>query len=308
MASTSFKVLYEGTDIYPDISVGRCWGDQRAWGRLDKLTIDFGDTRNLWDRWGPKEGDRIAVEDGAARTGEMHIAHIVPQSSRFTVTAYPCPQSARVRRCKSWERVKLSQLLSEAAGRHGLSVETYGLDDFEYQYVEQDNESDLQFLDRRLTYEGAGMVVYDGKVVAYSGRWLESQDAVGELSVTPGVDYEFRDDSPRAYGSCTVTDGHVSGTYAAGDGKELVRVVPERISSIGEAERWARGLLRRANREAVRMTIRTDSMLRQYAAGSLLTLRASAAASWDGPAVVSAIRHDYYDHRAKVWLTKPLGW
>lgn len=304
----AFKVIYEGRDIYPDISVGRCWCDQHAWGSLDCLRIDFGDTRNLWDRWQPRAGDTIAVEDGAARTGLMYVSSVIPQSSRFSVTAYPAPQGARERRSKSWERVRLYQLLGEVAGRHGLSYETYGVENFEYQYVEQDNESDLQFLDRRLTYEGAGLVVYDGKLIAYSGSWLEGQGASGELSVVPGVDYEFRDDTARSYGACTVTDGTTSATWSAGEGKTLVRVVPERIGSVGEAERWAKGLLRAANREAVRMTIRTDSMLRGYAAGSVVDLSASAAASWDGPAVVSAIRHDFYDSRAKVWLTKPLGY
>ena len=117
------------------------------------------------------------------------------------------------------------------------------------------------------------------------------------------------DDSARSAGACEVTDGTTSGTFDAGTGGRLLRkVVPERISSVGEAERWARGLLRAENREATTMVIRTDSMLRQYAAGSVLDLSASAAASWDGTAVVSRIRHDYYDTKAKVWLTRPLGY
>lgn len=302
------KVIYQGTDIYPSISVGRCWHDERAWGSLATLTVDFGDTRNLWDRWHPVEGDTIAIEDGSARTGRMFVSSVVPQSSKFTVTAYPVPQSARERRCKSWERVRLYQLLGEVAERHGLTYQTYGLENFEYQYVEQDNESDLQFLDRRLTYEGAGMIVFDGRIIAYSGEWAESQATAGGIDVTPGTDYEFRDDSARAYGSCEVTDGSTSATWTAGEGKLLRQVVPERISSVGEAERWAKGLLRKANREAVQMVVRTDTMLRQYAAGSVLDLTAPSAASWDGPAMVSRIRHDFYDSRCKLWLTRPLGY
>lgn len=303
---SSLKVIYEGRDIYPDVSVGRCWHDMYAWGAIDNVTIDFGDTRNLWDTWHPAEGDEIALEDGAARTGKMYVSTVVPQSSHFTVRAYSVPQSARERRCKSWERVRLFQLIGEVAGRHGMSYETYGLDNYEYQYVEQDNESDLEFLDRRLTYEGAALIAYDGKLVCYSGLWAERQEAAGELIVAPGVDYEFRDDSARSYGSCTVTDGTVTATYTAGDGKNLLQVIPERMSSIAEGERFAKGLLRKANREAVRMTIRTDSMLRQYAAGSVLDLDASAAHSWGGKAFVSRMRHDYYDARCKMWLTKPL--
>lgn len=305
----SLRIIYEGVDIYPDVSVGRCWCDQRAWGGLDALTVDFGDARNLWDRWGPAPGDSIAVEDGAARTGRMLVSSVVPQSSRLTVTAYPAPREMRERRCKSWERVRLFQLVGEVARRHGLTYQTYGLENYEYAYVEQDNESDLAFLDRRLTYEGASLIVHDGALVCYSGLWAEGQAVAGGLSVAPGVDYEFRDDSARSYGACEVTDGTTTGAFDAGTGGRLLRrVVPERISSAAEAERWARGLLRAENREATRMVIRTDSMLRRYAAGSVLDLSASAAASWDGTAVVCRIRHDYFDSRAKVWLTRPLGY
>lgn len=304
---SGLKVYYQGVDIYPEVSVGKCWHDMRAWGAMEELSVTFGDTRNLWDSWQPKPGDEIAVEDGSARTGRMWVTHVVPRSSRFEVRALSAPESARERRCKSWERVRLMQLLSEVAQRNGLEVETYGIDDQEYQYVEQDNESDLAFLDRRLTLEGASMVVYDGTLVAYSGAWAEGQETAGSLEVVPGVDYEFRDDSARMWGSCTVTDGTTSGTFAAGDGKALVKVLPFRVSSVGEAERFAKGLLREANRESVMLTVRTDSMLRQYAAGSVLDLDASSAASWSGKAFVARMRHDYFDAKCKVWLTRPLG-
>lgn len=305
---SGLQVVYEGKDIYPDISVGRCWHEMHAWGSLDCLTVDFGDTRNLWDSWHPAEGDEIEVRNGTARTGRMYVSSVVPQSSRFTVRAYPVPQSARELRCKSWERVRLFQLIGEVAQRHGMSYETYGLENFEYQYVEQDNESDLSFLDRRLAYEGAAFIAFDGKLVCYSGLWAEQQDTAGGITVVPGVDYEFRDDSARAYGSCQVTDGTTTAAFTAGEGKMLLLVVPERMSSVGEAERFAKGLLRKANREAVRLTVRTDSMLRQYAAGSVLDLDSTSAASWSGKAMVSRMRQDYYDERCKIWLMKPLGY
>lgn len=301
------KVIYEGVDIYPDVSMGRCFDDMRGWGGMDALTVDFGDTRNLWVSWNPAEGDTIRIADGAADTGDMIVSTVKPQSSRITIRAYPAPQSARVRRCQSWERVRLFQLLGDVARRNGLSYETYGLDNFEYDYVEQDNETDLAFLDRRLTYEGAAMVVFDGKLVAYSGAWLEAQDTSDQMVVSPGVDYEFVDDSARSYGSCTVTDGSYTATYTDHDGKNLLRVISDRISSQAEAERFAKGLLRAENREQTRMVIETDSMLRGYAPGTVVDLDATAARAWGGKAIVYRMRQDYYDARCKIWLAKPLG-
>lgn len=304
---SALQVMYEGKDIYPDISMGRAFCDMRAWGGMDALTADFGDTRNLWDVWGPAEGDEIELRDGAARTGRMVVSTVKPRSSRITIRAFPAPQSARERRCQSWERVRLSQLLADVAGRNGLGCVMYGLDDYEYAYVEQDNESDLAFLDRRLTYEGAGMIVFDGQIVAYSGQWAEGQEAAGQLVVSPGDDYEFDDDSAESYGACTVTDGSTTATYTAGDGKVLSRVISDRISSQAEAERFAKGLLRAENREATRMVIRTDSMLRAYAPGSVVDLDATAAHSWSGKALVYRMRQDYYDCKCKIWLARPLG-
>lgn len=300
------QVIYEGVDIYPEISVGRCWHDMRAYGAMDSLQVDFGDVSGVWDKWSPKSGDTIEIKDGAARTGKMYIAHVTPKSSQMQVTAYPAPQSMRERRNRSWQRVRLLQLVSEIARTNGMEWASYGLENPEYAYVEQDNESDLAFLNRRLTLESAALIIFDGKLIAYSAPWMESQASNGEVEIRAGLDYTFRDDSNLAYGSCTVTDGSTTSTYTAGQGKSLNRVVQGRISNVAEASRFAKGLLREANRDAVEMTIRTDSMLRQYAAGSVLTLHADKAASWDGKAFVKAMRHDYYDSRCKLWLTKPL--
>ena len=67
------KIIYEGTDIYPEISVHRCYHDMYADKQSDELLLKLNDTRELWDRWSPKKGDTIAVEDGAAKTGKMFV-------------------------------------------------------------------------------------------------------------------------------------------------------------------------------------------------------------------------------------------
>ena len=56
------KILYEGVDIYPDISVHRCYHDMYAEKQSDELLLKLNDTRELWDSWNPKKGDTIAIE------------------------------------------------------------------------------------------------------------------------------------------------------------------------------------------------------------------------------------------------------
>ena len=50
------KILYEGVDIYPDVSVHRCYHDMYAEKQSDELLLKLNDTRELWDSWNPKKG------------------------------------------------------------------------------------------------------------------------------------------------------------------------------------------------------------------------------------------------------------
>ena len=83
------KILYEGVDIYPDISVHRCYHDMYAEKQSDELLLKLNDTRELWDSWNPKKGDTIAIEDGAgcvqrgrARIDEMQEQKIPLKDER----------------------------------------------------------------------------------------------------------------------------------------------------------------------------------------------------------------------------------
>lgn len=303
---SGMKVVYEGEDIYPHVSVGRCWHDMNAWGALDELNISFGDTRDLWDGWSPKNGDTIEVIDGAARTGKMFVRDVRPYPSSMDLRAYPVPQSMREAKCRSWESVHLMQLARQIASEAGMELESYGVSDALYAYVEQRNESDLSFLNKRLTYEGAGMIAFDGKLVVFGGEWAESQEASKTLEITHAVDYEIEDNSTRAYGCCTVTDGATSATYGS-EGRLLKRVIDDKLTDEGEAMRFARGLLWEANRGLAQIRISTDTMLRAYAPGSVVNVDASSAPSWNGKLLVTRLRHDYFDCKSKAWLARPIG-
>ena len=268
------KILYEGVDIYPDISVHRCYHDMYAEKQSDELLLKLNDTRELWDSWNPKKGDTIAIEDGAAKTGKMFVESVVPESGIITLRAYSIPQSAKDKRSKSWEKVKFLQLAQEIAGRHSLTLETYGITDQTYDYVEQNNLADFRIFQNRCTLEGAAFLVYDGKLVVYDEAYMESQQPVDTITITPANDFEYRDEGTNAYGSAEAVNGGLTGTFAAPNGgdKVLRRILPFRMTDQSEADRFAKGLLRDANKNATVGTLWTGSLLRDYAAGSVVTL------------------------------------
>lgn len=304
-------VLVEGeltSRSYPDISVHRCYHDMYAEKQSDELLLKLNDTRELWDSWNPKKGDTIAIEDGAAKTGKMFVESVVPESGIITLRAYSVPQSAKDKRSKSWEKVKFLQLAQEIAGRHGLTLETYGITDQTYDYVEQNNLADFAFFQNRCTLEGAAFLVYDGKLVVYDEAYMESRQPVDTITITPANDFEYRDEGTNAYGSAEAVNGGLTGTFAAPNGgdKVLRRILPFRMTDQSEADRFAKGLLRDANKNATVGTLWTGSLLRDYAAGSVVTLATEGVKSWDGTAFISRIRHDYVKTRSKLYLRKPL--
>lgn len=238
------KILYEGVDIYPDISVHRCYHDMYAEKQSDELLLKLNDTRELWDSWNPKKGDSIAIEDGAAKTGKMFVESVVPESGIITMRAYSVPQSAKDKRSKSWEKVKFLQLAQEIAGRHGLTLETYGITDQTYDYVEQNNLADFAFFQNRCTLEGAAFLVYDGKLVVYDEAHMESQQPVDTITITPANDFEYRelglyaeDPDPEVgevlycYGNC----GDLAEWIPPSGGATIVEKTIDIVTAIGTA-------------------------------------------------------------------------
>lgn len=298
------KVTYEGTDVSKDISVASAWLEQYALGQSDKLTITFGDVEGKWNDWAPKPGDKISVEDGAAKSGEMEIVAVRPQSSKITMVALSVPNDASVvKRWKSWEEVHFLQLANEIANRYSLTVDQQGVEDHTYEYVEQMGQSDFAFLSKRCAFEGYGLLVYDKKLVIYNAEYMDAQSPGGELKVTPGDDYKIMHDNFDRYGSCKVTDGNVTGNFVNdGNAKEFPIKIVDRMTDISEGNRFARGLLRHKNRTTKHVKIKTDSFLRQYAPGSVLDFKASAVGSWDGAAFVENCRFDFYQQTTMLEL------
>lgn len=305
------RIIYNGTDIYPEVSVNRCWHDMYAGGQPDELTIRFNDVRRLWDIWQPQIGDVISVEEGAATTGQMYVAAFRPENGFYTLRASALPPAARERHCKSWDDTTFFQLIDELAGAHGLSVERYSVADRPYEYVEQRNADDFEFLQRRCKLEGAAMICYDEKLIVYDENAMESETPIGTLDITAQDDFTFVDDSDDAYTECELCNGGYTGRYSAGGNRParlLREVMPVYASSQGEMDRWARGILRNANKDAVHCEYYSQSLLDDYAAGSTVNVTTIGAQSWDGAFFITQVRNDYVFLTTKLFMRKPLGW
>ena len=305
------RILYQGKDIYPDVSVNHCWHDMYAGDRPDSLTIRFNDVRRLWDTWQPKAGDEIEVEEGAAKTGKMFIASYRPENGFYTLRASAMPLTAKEAHVKSWDNVTFLQLANEIAGNHGLSLKTYDLQNYTYEFVEQRNVDDFEFLQQRCMLESAAMIIYDGSIIIYDEKSAESKAPTGKISITEQDDFSFTDDSDDAFTRAEFCNGTYTGKYSAdGDSQNrlLRKVLPLYVSVQSEADRFAKGILRSENKNAVHCVYYARELLEKYAAGSTVSLTTTGAESWDGAFFITHMRNDYVFLTTKVFMRKPLGW
>ena len=72
------------------------------------------------------------------------------------------------------------------------------------------------------------------------------------------------------------------------------------MSNQDEANRFAKGLLRDANKDMT-TSVTWSPIARSYAAGSIVNIKTAGTASWDGPAFLTHVRHDYVREQSKLF-------
>lgn len=301
------KIFYEGIDIYPSVSVHQCVYDSYGEQQGDSLRIVFNDTTDLWDTWKPAKGDKISASLGACDTGDMHIISVMPENGFMCLRASSIPGTHNNRSNKSWQHVHFKQLCREIGARHGLECDFYGVEDQTYEYVNQQNKEDFVFLEERCVMEGCAFLVYNGRLVIYSESHIETAGSNNVLRIGSDVKFDYRDNSNDVYGVCMIKNGALVGTYSSGlTDRALEKVLSVKISSQAEANRFAKNLLRFANKKMTEGVCYSNVFLPGYAAGSLVNLETAGASSWNVPVVMTHVRHDFVKATTKLWFRKTL--
>lgn len=301
------EVKYKGKDISDDVSIIKCYHDMYAERQTDTLHITFSDDEHVWDSWGVKTNDEIAIEYGAIKTGKMFVYSAKPSNGLFEIVATSVPASHRDKNSKAWQKVKLKAMCQEIAENHGLEFSAYGVDNVLYEYLMQSNESDFAFLNRRLPLEGCAFLVYDGKLVVYSEKYMEGKKTGEDIEIDEDTDYEYDDKSGWLFGSCKVEQGKYTGKYKTSNGskKEYIPKLNFSVSSKADADRYAKNMLRFANKNAYTGYF-YSSILTGYAPASMATISNERAPSWDGEIFITHVRNDYAEGKSKIFFRKPI--
>lgn len=302
------KLLYEGIDIAGKISINRCIHETYAEGMSDQLTLRFNDAAGVWNFWKPVRGEKVRLVDGSDDTGIMYITSIVPENGLFTLRAMAMPLSGETVNSRSWDNVKLLQLGADIAAKHGLTLKTYNVTDQVYSYMKQERLTDFEFLHRRCQLEGCAMLIFDNCLVIYDENKMESQPATDTIKVGADGFFTYSDDTAQSYGSAEVVSGNFKGSFtdSKGNASRVLRPRdPIDCTSSAEAIRYAKGLLRQANKNTQTGTFRRR-LSRSYAAASVVNIKTEKASNWNGKIFITRTRHDFVTGETKIFFRKPL--
>lgn len=302
------KLYYEGVDIAGKISINRCEHETYAGGRSDQLLLRFNDAEGLWNFWKPSRGEKVQLVDGSDDTGVMYVTSIRPENGLFTILAMSMPLTGETVNDRSWEDVRLLQIGKDIANKHGLTFKTYNVTDQKYSYLKQERQTDFEFFHRICQLEGCAMIIYDGTLIMYDERKMEEQEATCTINVGADGRFTYFDDSALAYGSAEVSCGGFKGSCSDKSVKSgsILRPKTEiECMSNEEATRFARGLLRAANKNT-RTGYFRRRLTREIAAASVINIKTEKASNWDGKVFVTKTRHDFLTGETKIFFRKPL--
>lgn len=173
-------------------------------GSSDSISIEMNNRDLIWlSKWYPTKGDIIqggvTFERWLKETENIKINYGTfildsikfsgsPSVCEFGGLAIPQDQSFKTRqRTKTWERVSLSQIGSEIAGRYGLSF-SYNAKTVNIDSLEQTDKTDSDFLYNTVKDYGLKMKVYNKKIVIFDAGRMEAKAPVYTIKREDWVD------------------------------------------------------------------------------------------------------------------------
>lgn len=241
-------------------------------GESDRISIQVNDRDLRWvGSWMPSKGDILIPvihcdfwdDNGQYARSLACGAHILDSFSASGSTAsidavsMPADEGFKATaRTKTWEKVTLSQIGNEIAGRAGVGFEFIGGDIF-IQSREQNEETDCSFLSKIVDTYGYIMKAYNHKIVVFDPAQLEQRSPVRTITRDTISDWSYQTQIDGTYSGAKIayTDSNTGETteITIGGGSRILSL-NEKADSPADAELIAKGKLAAENRKVETFT------------------------------------------------------
>lgn len=245
------QIFYEGKDISEEVEVSDLKVTDSCGDHADGIDAVMANSENQWSQWRPQKEHVLSIIHEGYRSGSMWIDRIRQEDGSVALGAVSIPPGGKTKRTKAWENTTLITVASEIAARYGLTAKFIGVPTFSYARIDQIGRGDFGFLQERSMLEGCSIKVQDKRLFLFSDACMESLSAVKTIDATDFYEEpRFDDSSGDIYQNCSVAWQSFGGTYSDPEtvGPEL-KVNNYPVFSAGEAQRFAKNLLRSCNKK-----------------------------------------------------------
>jgi len=261
----------------------------------------------------PRKGAIVDIRIGYGTTrslGRFTVDKVTPKCLPYSMTIGGKSADLRNGKLKEkqerhWDKKKLKDVVSEIAGESGLSASVDSeIGDFEYEWIGQQDESNLEFMRRLERRHNALFAIKDGKMVfAKRGSGLSSTGTfAGTVIVTPDMivqgscSFEANDRTKYskvvAYHQDKDKAERVEIEAEGDEDGDSVYRIPEPYSSLEEADKAAQAKARELKRGegSASVTVIGDTAI---TAGSALLFKGVRPGLDDVPYVIDTATHKY---------------
>ncbi|MBM7580003.1 phage late control D family protein [Jeotgalibacillus terrae] len=260
-------------------------------GQADSISVSLVDRERRWltKQWAPKKGDTLSVavklskdwqnnEEVAKKLGDFEIDETPMSGPPLKVsirgTSLPQSGSIKARKNKAWENTTLKKIANEIARNNGLTLYFSASDDTEYDRIDQDDQSDIAFLNKLTSDAGLVLKVSVKKIIIMSEQQLENESTVTGFHIDDAdlKTYSGNDSLSSLYKSCRVdytepqTNKTISYTFTPKNPPKTGRVliVNEEVKSESEAIKLAKSSLRNANKDGCTFSLKFAGFMFLY--------------------------------------------
>ena len=331
-------VTYNGKDISESLAqyvLSFSYTDNLT-GQVDDISITLEDRAELWEAdWMPERGATLDItictynwsdlysEEQDLQLGKFEIDEFEVNSAPNVVTikavAISIGDDSTLRstlRSHTWENISVQKAANDIAWQNGMKLQWYCDDNPNIDKLEQNDESDLDVLQKICDDAGFALKVTTDTIIIFDVEKFEKEDVYAEyyhpgttiLNIVENqskpvqtdalLNYSFKAKIRDVYKKCHVKYAKdkdksvIESTFVAPDKKEkegATLEVHQQVSSQAEADRLAKKKLREKNCEEFTGSFSSDGNM-ELCAGE--TIEMLGFGNFSGKYIITQAKHD----------------
>ena len=195
-------VIFNKVDISDEIahSISSLNYTDNSKNAIDDLEIELENLDYRWlKEWYPDEDAQLLVgiheelenETNFLDLGTFYVDEPTFEDQKLTLKCLALPLDQNIRDQKNsvaWENITLKELVTQIANKHEMNAEIYAENVF-FERLDQNQETDLAFINRVVKEIGLNMKVSDDKIIIFDDEEMEKNDTIEVFNIK---DYRIR--------------------------------------------------------------------------------------------------------------------